>query len=69
MRKDALPSPPAEWSRNERDSRACLDPLVRHAKQRMFIPDRTAMTLSAATGSLGLRRRVVPRAPASLRAS
>ncbi|MDH6435464.1 aminoglycoside phosphotransferase (APT) family kinase protein [Streptomyces sp. SAI-144] len=31
--------------------------------------DAYEMTLSAATGSLGLRRRVVPKAPASLRAS
>jgi hypothetical protein len=31
--------------------------------------DAYEMTLSAATGSLGLRRRVVPKAPASLKAS
>ncbi|MDT0485149.1 aminoglycoside phosphotransferase family protein [Streptomyces doebereineriae] len=43
VRKDALPPLPAEWSRNERDSRAYLDTLVRHAKQRMFAPDWTAI--------------------------
>ncbi|GLP71216.1 hypothetical protein TUSST3_78360 [Streptomyces sp. TUS-ST3] len=39
VRKDALPPLPAEWSRNERDSRAYLDTLVRHAKLRMLDPN------------------------------
>lgn len=43
VRKDALPPLPAEWSRNERDSRAYLDTLVRHAQQRMFAPNWTAI--------------------------
>lgn len=43
VRKDALPPLPAEWSRNEKDSRAYLDTLVRHAKERMFAPDWTAI--------------------------
>ncbi|MFJ9154664.1 phosphotransferase family protein [Streptomyces sp. NPDC102270] len=39
VRKEALPALPAEWSRNERDSRAYLDTLVRHANRRMLDPD------------------------------
>ncbi|MFF7645411.1 phosphotransferase [Streptomyces canus] len=43
VRKEALPALPAEWSRNERDSRAYLDTLVRHAKRRMIDPNWTAI--------------------------
>lgn len=43
VRKDALPPLPTEWSRNERDSRAYLDMLVRQAKQRMLAPNWTAI--------------------------
>nr|WP_202477724.1 aminoglycoside phosphotransferase family protein [Streptomyces sp. SID5470] len=43
VRKEALPALPAEWSRNERDSRAYLDTLVRHAKRRMLDPNWTAI--------------------------
>ncbi|MET7691032.1 phosphotransferase [Streptomyces sp. NPDC005483] len=43
VRKEALPALPAEWSRNERDSRAYLDTLVRHAKRRMLDPSWTAI--------------------------
>ncbi|CAM5727976.1 hypothetical protein SANTM175S_07866 [Streptomyces antimycoticus] len=42
VRKDALPPLPSEWSRNERDSRAYLDTLVRRVKQRMLTPNWTA---------------------------
>lgn len=41
VRKDALPPLPSEWSRNERDSRAYLDTLVRRVKQRMLAPNWT----------------------------
>ncbi|MFC8434232.1 phosphotransferase family protein [Streptomyces sp. NPDC057253] len=41
VRKDALPPLPAEWPRNERDSRAYLGTLVRQAKQRMLAPNWT----------------------------
>ncbi|MFJ6391559.1 phosphotransferase family protein [Streptomyces sp. NPDC091972] len=43
VRKEALPALPAEWSRNERDSRAYLDTLVRQAQRRMLDPHRTAI--------------------------
>jgi aminoglycoside phosphotransferase (APT) family kinase protein len=43
VRKEALPALPAEWSRNERDSRAYLDTLVRHAKRRMLDPNWSAI--------------------------
>lgn len=43
VRKDALPPLPAEWSRNERDSRAYLDTLVRQVKHRMLAPNWTAI--------------------------
>ncbi|MET7735747.1 aminoglycoside phosphotransferase family protein [Streptomyces sp. NPDC005402] len=43
VRKEALPPLPAEWSRNERDSRAYLDTLVRQAKRRMLDPGWTAI--------------------------
>lgn len=44
VRKQALPELSVEWPRNEKDSRAYLDMLVRGARQRMFDPDRTAMS-------------------------
>ncbi|MEU0947752.1 aminoglycoside phosphotransferase family protein [Streptomyces canus] len=43
VRKEALPSLPAEWSRNERDSRGYLDTLVRRAKWRMLDSNWTAI--------------------------
>jgi aminoglycoside phosphotransferase (APT) family kinase protein len=43
VRKEALPALPAEWSRNERDSRAYLDTLVRQAKRRVLDPNWTAI--------------------------
>ncbi|MFJ9010885.1 hypothetical protein [Streptomyces canus] len=43
VRKQVLPALSAEWSRNERDSRAYLDMLVKRAKQWMFDPERTAV--------------------------
>ncbi|MEX1652351.1 aminoglycoside phosphotransferase family protein [Streptomyces pseudovenezuelae] len=42
VRKEALPALPAEWSRNERDSRAYLDTLVGQAKRRTLDPNWTA---------------------------
>lgn len=39
VRKEALPALPTEWSRNERDSRAYLDTLVRHAKLGVLDPN------------------------------
>ncbi|MGX1369103.1 aminoglycoside phosphotransferase (APT) family kinase protein [Streptomyces canus] len=43
VRKEALPALPAEWSRNERDSRAYLDTLVRQAKRRTLDPNQSAI--------------------------
>lgn len=43
VRKEALPALPPEWSRNERDSRAYLDTLVRSTKRRMLDPHWTAI--------------------------
>ena len=42
VRKEVLPSLPAEWPRNEKDSRAYLDTLVRRAQERMLGPNWTA---------------------------
>ncbi|MGJ5789226.1 phosphotransferase family protein [Streptomyces griseorubiginosus] len=43
VRKDDLPLLPTYWPRNERDSRAYLDTLARHVKQRMLAPNWTAI--------------------------
>ncbi|MEU0412292.1 phosphotransferase [Streptomyces griseorubiginosus] len=43
VRKDALPPLPAEWSRNERDSRAYLDTLAQRAQQGMLSPNWTVI--------------------------
>lgn len=43
VRKEALPALPAEWPRNERDSRDYLETLVRRARRRMLDPNWTAI--------------------------
>lgn len=41
VRKESLPALPADWPRNEKDSRAYLDILLGRARQRMLAPDWT----------------------------
>ncbi|WP_328748422.1 aminoglycoside phosphotransferase family protein [Streptomyces sp. NBC_00285] len=43
VRKESLPALPAEWPRNERDSRDYLETLVRRARRRMLDPNWTAI--------------------------